>query len=108
MAKGFEGAVALIQDSGGHCSLAAPSNCTQSYVRQYFQTGELPPPDTICDADYEPFGPTPGDESVLDVETKLALERQTSLAKALYRVGGGHMAVGAGARAQQALLAFMG
>jgi hypothetical protein len=41
MAKGFEGAVALIQDSPGHCSLAAPSNCTIGYVQRYFQTGEF-------------------------------------------------------------------
>ncbi len=43
MAEGFEGAVALIQDSAGHCSLAAPSICTAAYVKKYFQTGEPSP-----------------------------------------------------------------
>ena len=57
MAKGFEGAVALMQDSGGHCSLSALSYCTQGHVRQYFQTGELPPVNTTCAADSVPFGP---------------------------------------------------
>jgi len=57
MAKGFEGAVALMQDSGGHCSDAAFSYCTTGYLRQYFQTGELPPVNTTCAADVVPFGP---------------------------------------------------
>lgn len=60
MAEGFEGAVALIQDSGGHCSDAAFSFCTTGYLRQYFQTGELPPVNTTCAADVVPFGPGPG------------------------------------------------
>lgn len=56
MAEGFEGAVALMQDSGGHCSDAAFSWCTTGYIRQYFQTGELPPVNTTCAADVVPFG----------------------------------------------------
>ena len=68
MAKGFEGAVALTQDSSGHCSISAYSNCTVGYIRQYFQTGELPPPDTVCKADEIPFGPGPKDTETLSVE----------------------------------------
>jgi pimeloyl-ACP methyl ester carboxylesterase len=56
MAKGFEGAVALMQDSSGHCSLSALSYCTQGHVRRYFQTGELPPVNTTCAVDVLPFG----------------------------------------------------
>ena len=102
MAKGFKGAVALMQDSGGHCSLAAPSKCTQRYVRKYFQTGELPPEDTICDADVQPFGPTPGEESVLDVETKRAMKLQEIMARALHGSGGGFLLSGSKLMTQQA------
>lgn len=84
MAKGFEGAVALIQDSPGHCSLAAPSNCTITYVRNYFQTGELPEEGTVCPADEVPFGNADGDEEVvLDVEAQRMRENQQIVAQAL-------------------------
>jgi hypothetical protein len=91
MAKGFPGAVALIQDSPGHCSLAASSVCTVWYVKQYFQTGELPPEGTVCKVDMIPFGPTPGDEEVYNIETVRIMESQAQLAKALYAAGGGFM-----------------
>lgn len=91
MAKGFPGSVALIQDSAGHCSLAAPSKCTAGYVRKYFQTGELPPEDTLCEVDALPFGPTPGDKAVLDVETLQMMDSQRSIAQALYAAGGGFL-----------------
>lgn len=57
MAKGFEGAVVLTQDSAGHCSSSAFSNCTIGYLKRYFGTGELPEPGVICEADELPFGP---------------------------------------------------
>ncbi|KAJ6084640.1 hypothetical protein N7486_011440 [Penicillium sp. IBT 16267x] len=56
MSAGFSDSVVLQQNSLGHCSLAAPSECTANLVRLYFQTGELPPPDTICEVDKRPFG----------------------------------------------------
>jgi hypothetical protein len=31
-----------------HSSLAAPSLCTRAYVREYFLSGALPEPDTVC------------------------------------------------------------
>lgn len=70
MAKGFEGAVALMQDSSGHTSEAVFSYCTTGYLRQYFQTGELPPVNTTCAADDVPFGPNfdHGDDGVVEVE----------------------------------------
>ncbi|KAK0210444.1 TAP-like protein-domain-containing protein [Desarmillaria ectypa] len=48
MSKGFTGSVVLTQDSPGHCSLAAPSLCTQQYIRNYFFSGTLPNPGTVC------------------------------------------------------------
>lgn len=91
MAKGFPGAVALIQDSAGHCSLAAPSKCTMGYVKQYFQTGELPPEDTLCKADALPFGTAPGEYTIHDIETARLLEAQATIAKAMYAAGGGFL-----------------
>lgn len=87
MAKGFEGAVALIQDSPGHCSLAAPSRCTTAYVRQYFQTGALPEEGTVCPVDDIPFGKD--EEEVLDVEALKSRQRQQTAAKALYAANSG-------------------
>lgn len=34
-----------------------PSRCTALNIRNYFQTGELPAPETICAPDYLPFEP---------------------------------------------------
>ena len=51
----FPGAKALQQDSEGHCSYSNPSLCTARYVRQYFQTGELPQNGAICEPEWRPF-----------------------------------------------------
>ncbi|KAM0721053.1 hypothetical protein Q7P37_003339 [Cladosporium fusiforme] len=91
MAEGFEGAVALIQDSGGHCSAAAYSRCTVGYIRQYFQTGELPPVNTTCAVDVLPFGPTPGEVMIEDEEIKLAAERHQGFADAILEHGAGFL-----------------
>jgi hypothetical protein len=42
MAKGFEGAGILHQNSEGHCTYASPSMCSGRALREYFQTGVLP------------------------------------------------------------------
>ncbi|EEY17188.1 conserved hypothetical protein [Verticillium alfalfae VaMs.102] len=52
---GFPGSVVLVQNSYGHTSLAAPSNCTRSYINTYFQEGTLPSPGTECDEPFLPF-----------------------------------------------------
>ncbi|KAF2500930.1 proteinase [Lophium mytilinum] len=51
----FPGSVLLEQNCQGHCSFTAPSICTAKAVRAYFQTGVLPPPNTLCEADVKPF-----------------------------------------------------
>lgn len=89
MAKGFEGAVALIQDSPGHCSIAAPSNCTMAYVRQYFQSGALPPHGTVCAADEMPFGDAEAEVQVADAEMLKLRRSQGDIAKALWGTSGG-------------------
>ncbi|TFK35062.1 TAP-like protein-domain-containing protein [Crucibulum laeve] len=55
MSRGFNGSVVLTQDSPGHCSLSAPSLCTQQHIRDYFQTGALPKAGTICSVEASPF-----------------------------------------------------
>ncbi|KAJ7617120.1 TAP-like protein-domain-containing protein [Roridomyces roridus] len=55
MAQGFSGSVVLTQDSIGHCSLAAPSLCTQKHIRNYFRDGVLPEAGTVCSTDSGPF-----------------------------------------------------
>lgn len=44
----FGNSAHLIQDSAGHCSISTPTLCTQGRIRAYFQTGELPAPNTVC------------------------------------------------------------
>ena len=91
MAKGFTNGVALLQNSAGHCSISAPSKCTETYVRQYFQTGELPAPGTVCEVDALPFGPGPDGIAVVDEEVSKRRERQLGIARALYTSGGGYL-----------------
>ena len=38
-----------------HTFLSSPSLCTAQIVRDYFQTGALPAPHTVCDVDEVPF-----------------------------------------------------
>ncbi|KAJ4372202.1 hypothetical protein N0V83_003976 [Neocucurbitaria cava] len=44
----FPGSGILVGDSAGHCSVSTPNPCTLNHIRAYFQTGVLPPPETIC------------------------------------------------------------
>ncbi|KAF7318121.1 AB hydrolase-1 domain-containing protein [Mycena chlorophos] len=64
MSKGFVDSVLLTQDSAGHCSVSAPSLCTQKHVRAYFQDGKLPHPGTLCDVDVEMFPSHTDDENL--------------------------------------------
>ncbi|KAK5726866.1 hypothetical protein LTR15_002756 [Elasticomyces elasticus] len=98
MAKGFTGAVALTQDSSGHCSISTYSNCTVQYVRRYFDTGELPTVNTTCPADEMPFGPGPDDADGRSVQLLEAKQRHANIAAALYAAGGSLMASTLGSR----------
>ncbi|KAF4622312.1 hypothetical protein D9613_009057 [Agrocybe pediades] len=60
MSKGFEGSVVLTQNSPGHCSISGPSLCTMIHIREYFTSGKLPPPGTVCEVDSTPFSRPPG------------------------------------------------
>ncbi|KAJ7755225.1 TAP-like protein-domain-containing protein [Mycena metata] len=72
MSQGFAGSVVLTQDSAGHCSLSAPSICTQKYVHDYFVDGTLPPPGTVCPVIAGPF-PAVDVETGMDAQAILTL-----------------------------------
>ena len=55
MAKGFEGAAVLHQDSEGHCTYASPSMCSGRVLREYFQAGMLAESKTVCEPNRLPF-----------------------------------------------------
>jgi len=55
VSKGFNNSIVLTQDSPGHCSISAPSLCTQTYIRNYFIHGTLPEPGTVCKPISKPF-----------------------------------------------------
>lgn len=55
MAANFPGSALLQQDSEGHTSWSSPSICTAKIARVYFQTGEVPEPETICKVERQPF-----------------------------------------------------
>ncbi|KAH8203264.1 hypothetical protein TruAng_002562 [Truncatella angustata] len=57
--RAFPGSVVLVQRSYGHASLAAPSTCTAKVIREYFQQGTLPAPETECGQDWELFEDPP-------------------------------------------------
>ncbi|GAB7353111.1 hypothetical protein MBLNU459_g3652t1 [Dothideomycetes sp. NU459] len=89
MAKGYEGSVVLTQDSPGHCTIAALSMCTISYIRRYLQTGELPPEGVVCPANQVPFGYGGGE--VVEKDVQLGIQMYQQSGKALYAAGGGLM-----------------
>ncbi|OTB04647.1 hypothetical protein M426DRAFT_58064 [Hypoxylon sp. CI-4A] len=55
MAREHTGAGVLVQNSTGHATLNVPGKCRDGYVSRYFETGELPPEDTVCEPDCSPF-----------------------------------------------------
>ncbi|KAF8171854.1 TAP-like protein-domain-containing protein [Pholiota molesta] len=77
MSKEFSKSVVLTQDSTGHCSISAPSLCTQRHIRQYFSTGVLPEVGTegqtklalLVDTDYDATG---NDQELLSAAIELS------------------------------------
>ncbi|KAL9082362.1 MAG: hypothetical protein Q9165_008909 [Trypethelium subeluteriae] len=90
MSKGFPGSVVLTQDSPGHSSLAAFSNCTTAFIRQYFQAGSTPPPGTVCQPNELPFGNLPANSEMnADMQSKAYAHRK--IRQALQEDGFGFM-----------------
>ncbi|KAH9483248.1 Carboxylesterase A [Psilocybe cubensis] len=82
MSKGFKDSVVLTQNSAGHCSISAPSLCTQKYVRQYFVDGTLPEPGTVCEPLGKPF-PEPWHENGINKAEEL-MANMNSEERAMY------------------------
>ncbi|KAL3438153.1 TAP-like protein-domain-containing protein [Aspergillus tetrazonus] len=55
MSSVFPGSAVLIQRSVGHTEFLRPSICFARRVRNYLLSGQLPPPNSTCQADAEPF-----------------------------------------------------
>ncbi|GAB7364287.1 hypothetical protein MBLNU230_g4832t1 [Neophaeotheca triangularis] len=54
----FPGSGLVVQESLGHCALlASKSNCTQEFVRAYFNKGEVPDGSATCQEDCSPSIP---------------------------------------------------
>ncbi|KAF2226063.1 TAP-like protein-domain-containing protein [Elsinoe ampelina] len=89
MARGFEGARVLTQNSPGHCSLAAYSPCTFDYIHKYFFDGTLPAEGTVCEVETRPWG---GKDSgtVMTEEVKVKADMHAQVMKGLLASGGGH------------------
>lgn len=86
MAKGFPGAGVLLNDAVGHCAASVPSNCTETFVRNYFQTGELPPDGQMCKPDMLPFDPFPGEAGVLDEDALQRSQWHNEFVETLFRM----------------------
>ncbi|KAK0487949.1 TAP-like protein-domain-containing protein [Armillaria novae-zelandiae] len=55
LSTAFPGSVVLTQNSSGHTSISASSECTDAYVQAYFQNGTLPKDGTVCEIESEMF-----------------------------------------------------
>ncbi|KAI0762145.1 alpha/beta-hydrolase [Trametes elegans] len=75
----FGGAGLLVQNSYGHCSLAAPSLCTAKHVRAYMVNGTLPEAGTECDVDELPFVGAVKDVRAMSTEDAELLEAMRGL-----------------------------
>ncbi|KAJ7250172.1 Alpha/Beta hydrolase protein [Mycena haematopus] len=77
---GFPGSAIFTQDSPGHTSMTAPSLCTSTYFRQYFQNGTLPPSGTVCPVEASLFGSPTSTNSTASRRNALTAEDEELLA----------------------------
>ncbi|KAL4899034.1 hypothetical protein BDW74DRAFT_120161 [Aspergillus multicolor] len=55
MSSVFPGSAVLSQNTVGHTAFASASSCLMGWVQTYLLQGQLPPVDTMCQADVAPF-----------------------------------------------------
>ncbi|PCH44433.1 alpha/beta-hydrolase [Wolfiporia cocos MD-104 SS10] len=78
----YGGSGLLVQNSYGHCSLAAPSLCTAKHLRAYFENGTLPKEGTVCEPDELPFvGTVNHDVHAMSTEDKELLDALRGMAE---------------------------
>ncbi len=85
----YAGSGLLIQESVGHCTLAAPSLCTAKHIRAYMENGTLPKAGTVCGVDELPFVGAVQDVRALSVEDTELLEAMKGLSAAVPTFGFG-------------------
>ncbi|KAI0708188.1 alpha/beta-hydrolase [Cerioporus squamosus] len=83
----YPGAGLLVQESHGHCTLAAPSVCTAKHVRAYLEDGRLPGEGTVCEADELPFVGVVRDVGAMSVEDRELLDAMRGLAEMVPTLG---------------------
>ncbi|KAI0630076.1 alpha/beta-hydrolase [Trametes polyzona] len=83
----FGGSGLLIQNSYGHCSLAAPSLCTAKHVRAYMVNGTIPEPGTECEVDELPFVGSVNNVHALSAEDAELLEALKGLSSVVPTFG---------------------
>ncbi|GAB1315308.1 Tripeptidyl aminopeptidase [Madurella fahalii] len=58
LSRKYEGSVVVVQESVGHTTfIASRSRCTEHYIRDYFETGNVPANNTVCRPDCVPSIP---------------------------------------------------
>lgn len=79
----YAGSGLLVQNSYGHCSLAAPSLCTAKHIRAYYENGTIPEEGTVCEVDELPFIGQVGGEKIaaMSVEDRELLESLRAMAE---------------------------
>ncbi|KAH6642039.1 hypothetical protein C7974DRAFT_302450 [Boeremia exigua] len=55
MIEFFPGAGSFYQNAVGHGVIGTKSNCTSEHLIRYMETGELPPPDLVCEPNTKVF-----------------------------------------------------
>ncbi|RPD54165.1 alpha/beta-hydrolase [Lentinus tigrinus ALCF2SS1-6] len=83
----YPGAGLLVQNSHGHCTLAAPSLCTAKHIQAYLKEGTLPEEGAVCEADELPFIGAVRDVSALSVEDRDLLDAMRGLAEVVPMFG---------------------
>ena len=83
----YPGAGLLVQNSHGHCTLAAPSLCTAKHIQAYLKDGTLPREGTVCEADELPFIGSVRDVSALSVDDQELLDAMRGLAEVVPAFG---------------------
>ncbi|KAJ7864297.1 TAP-like protein-domain-containing protein [Mycena olivaceomarginata] len=87
-AEAFPGSVVLTQDSLGHTSLVAPSQCLWGYFREYFVNGTLPAVGTSCPIDIElfPSANATAKRTILSAEEKRSMDAGWEISKAARKI----------------------
>ncbi|KAH9922870.1 TAP-like protein-domain-containing protein [Epithele typhae] len=83
----FPGAGLLVQESYGHCTIAAPSLCTAKHVRAYFNDGTMPAEGATCEADVLPFVGNVRDMRAMSADDAALFYAVSALSEAVPRWG---------------------